>query len=66
MYLNHGKRDCPICNCKHNDIIFTRDFSVLGELVPFEKYDVVICEKCGFAYAKPYELFNLDKYYSEM
>ncbi|WP_196595127.1 class I SAM-dependent methyltransferase [Pectinatus frisingensis] len=56
-------RHCPICSSSEGKILFTRDFSAIKDVAPFEKYDVIVCEKCGFVYARPYGEYNLLDYY---
>lgn len=59
-------RCCPVCGEKDYDVIFHRDFSSLIEIVPFERYNVCLCNICGMAYADFISNSNLNEYYEEM
>lgn len=63
------RESCPLCARLNtsNQKIFHRDFSGMGELVPFLKYDVYVCEHCGLVYAGNIEeSMPLDKYYASI
>jgi ubiquinone/menaquinone biosynthesis C-methylase UbiE len=68
-------RCCPICSNDEGEVLHTQSFSLPNEHPLPESYDVVVCSKCGFAFAdssghqKDYDLFYKDfsKYeYSKM
>lgn len=51
MKMNILKRACPVCDSFEGKKVFKRDFSGMSSIVPFLKYEIVQCEKCGMMYA---------------
>lgn len=45
------KRNCPICNCAENDLLYTQRFSEGFSGLLLDGYKVVACKQCGFTYA---------------
>jgi SAM-dependent methyltransferase len=55
---------CPICGSSEKMEMFERDFSGMREIVPFLKYTVYACKKCGMVYAGDIsESMTLSQYY---
>jgi SAM-dependent methyltransferase len=44
-------RDCPICDASGRKLLFRQQFSEMSEGSLLVGYDVVVCDRCGFAYA---------------
>ena len=64
---NGIERNCPICGHAVSHKVFSRDFSGMGSIVPFSRYDVVECTKCGGYYADHLvESMELARYYEEL
>lgn len=61
------KRNCEICNGSKNKKIYHQQFILPTQYYFHSGYDVVICEKCGFAFADniPDQAF-FETYYKEM
>lgn len=58
---------CPICKNADKEIFYKRDFSTMGDIVPFSRYSVSQCNKCGFIYAGDIdEVMPLNDYYDEL
>jgi len=58
-------RSCPICENNKKHIIFQQKFASLEGVI--NGYDVVICKKCGFAFANNIPDQNyFDNYYREL
>lgn len=58
---------CPVCNKENdiNNVIFNRDFSEMRTIVPYLKYNVYECDKCGMIYAGDVEeSMPIDEYYN--
>lgn len=56
--------ECPICGCKDKKLLFERDFSCMKGIMPFKRYTVFQCDKCGALYAGDIvESMPLSKYY---
>lgn len=65
MKIN-ASRDCPICSCSEKTLLFKQKFSE-KTIFLMDGYDVVVCEKCGFAFADriPSQA-DFDEYYAAM
>jgi SAM-dependent methyltransferase len=65
--LDRVSRDCPICALRQHDVLYKQRFAVVDQATPVDGYDVVVCERCGFAYADgiPAQA-TFDRYYREM
>jgi len=61
------KRNCEICNGSKNKKIYHQRFILPTQYYFHSGYDVVICERCGFAFADniPNQVF-FETYYKEM
>lgn len=65
MKMNILKRACPVCDSFEGKKVFKRDFSGMSSIVPFLKYEIVQCEKCGMMYADNLiESMPLAEYYN--
>lgn len=61
------KRNCEICNCSENKKIYHQRFILPTKYYFHSGYDVVICQKCGFAFADNIPDQNFfEAYYKEM
>lgn len=57
-------RECPICGNDYGEVYKTIRMKLPQDVILPDNYEVVTCEKCGFAYADvrgTQELYN--KYY---
>jgi 2-polyprenyl-3-methyl-5-hydroxy-6-metoxy-1,4-benzoquinol methylase len=60
-------RECPICTCTDNEIIYRQRFSEFSEGGLFNGYDVVSCKHCGFGFASDIpDQSKFDEYYKLM
>jgi SAM-dependent methyltransferase len=68
MMLHHShSRDCPICGNTSQRMFFHQEFVAVEQAAPFSGYDVVACERCGFAYADGIpDQETFDRYYRDM
>lgn len=58
---------CPVCCSPKKEIFYKRDFSCMGDIVPFSRYDVLQCKNCGLIYAgNIQEVMPLNDYYNEL
>jgi SAM-dependent methyltransferase len=60
-------RACPVCSGLDGRLVFTQTFAALSENSLMDRYDLVVCKKCGGAYADGIpgqEAF--DRYYAGM
>jgi SAM-dependent methyltransferase len=63
----HPSRDCPICGGNDRRVVFRQEFAVVDQGAPVTAYDVVVCERCGGAYADGVpDQRTFDRYYREM
>ena len=44
-------RPCPVCDAKSASLLFTQSFEVIAETKFMDGYDIVICDRCGTAFA---------------
>lgn len=60
-------RPCPVCGGEKHTKFYHRDFSGMGEIVPFAHYDVLQCDTCGMMFAgNIVETMPLPAYYEHM
>lgn len=60
-------RDCPVCGSASRRICFHQSFAAVDEATPVTGYDVVVCERCGCAYADGIpDQAAFDRYYRDM
>ena len=51
MSIEALPRACPICACSRKRVLFEQRFGELSEGSLLTRYDLVVCEDCGFAFA---------------
>src|SRR6266498_1526704 len=67
MTIHRHTRDCPVCGERTRRVLFHQDFAAVEKATPVTSYDVVVCERCGCAYADGIpEQTAFDQYYREM
>ena len=67
MIKPHLKRNCGICSSDKTKLIFHQKFILPSKNYFHSGYDVVVCKKCGFAYADNIpDQSILDHYYRDM
>ena len=68
MTSHHShSRDCPICGSTSQRVFFHQEFAAVEQAAPFSGYDVVACDRCGFAYADGIpDQETFDRYYRDM
>lgn len=60
-------RACPICVCPKKTLLYKQNFNKNSDISLMEKYDVVVCKKCGFVFADGIPSSdNFDNYYAVM
>jgi SAM-dependent methyltransferase len=60
-------RGCPICGGDEPRVVFRQDFAIVEHATPVSGYDVVVCNRCGGAYADGIpDQVAFDRYYREM
>ena len=60
-------RDCPICGSTIRRVFFHQEFAAVDHATPVTGYDVVVCERCGGAYADLIpDQAAFDRYYRDM
>ena len=60
-------RSCPVCQNKKNHLLFKQTFSGLSKGSLLRGYDVVACDRCGFAYADHIpSQWSFSRYYRDM
>jgi len=60
-------RACPVCDALEGRLLFEQRFAVLPGGSPLKGYDVVVCDRCGCAYADGLPSQEvLDAYYRDM
>lgn len=60
-------RPCPVCGNRTGDILHHQRFAVPDRFPLAREYDVVVCDRCGFAYADtPSRQMDYDRYYREL
>jgi SAM-dependent methyltransferase len=63
----HPPRPCPVCGTGHRRVVFRQEFAAVEQATPVTGYDVVICERCGAAYADGIpDQAAFDRYYRDM
>jgi SAM-dependent methyltransferase len=56
-----------VCSASEADAVFRQDFATVEQATPVSGYDVVVCRRCGGAYADGIpEQEAFDRYYREM
>ena len=67
LTASSARRGCPICHDAAFHLLFRQQFEAVDQATPLNGYEVVVCDRCGFAYADgipAQEVF--DRYYREM
>jgi SAM-dependent methyltransferase len=67
MTVPSPPRDCPICGGADRRVLFHQEFAAVDQAIPVTGYDVVVCERCGGAYADGIpDQAAFDRYYRDM
>src|SRR5688500_5020055 len=67
MTVAYPSRDCPICGSVERRVVFHQEFAAVDTAIPVTGYDVVVCKRCGGAYADGIpDQAAFDRYYREM
>jgi SAM-dependent methyltransferase len=67
MMVPCPSRDCPICGGADRRVLFHQEFAAVDQAIPVTGYDVVVCERCGGAYADGIpDQAAFDRYYRDM
>ena len=62
-----GTRHCPVCGFGERRVLFHQQFAAVEQATPVTGYDVVVCERCGAAYADGIpDQAAFDRYYRDM
>jgi SAM-dependent methyltransferase len=67
QHAHAAKRPCPVCGGLNSRLLFRQSFAQLSGVSFLTGYDVVVCERCGLAFADgvpAQEVFN--SYYREL
>ncbi|PIT88151.1 MAG: hypothetical protein COU29_04030 [Candidatus Magasanikbacteria bacterium CG10_big_fil_rev_8_21_14_0_10_36_32] len=60
-------RVCPICTNLEKTLLYQQNFNKNADISLMEKYDVVVCNKCGFVFADSVPSPDIfDNYYAAM
>lgn len=60
-------RPCPVCGSSERRVEFHQAFAAVDQATPVTGYDVVVCERCGAAYADGIpDQAAFDRYYRDM
>jgi SAM-dependent methyltransferase len=60
-------RECPVCGSRERRLFFHQRFAAVEQATPVTGYDVVVCERCGAAYADGIpDQAAFDRYYRDM
>lgn len=61
------KRSCAVCGSDRKELVYKQKFTIPSNNYFHSGYDVVVCEKCGFAFADNIpDQKTLEQYYREM
>lgn len=67
MTAVYPPRDCPICGGAARRACFHQEFAAVDQATPVTGYDVVVCARCGAAYADGIpDQSAFDRYYRDM
>jgi SAM-dependent methyltransferase len=67
MSTRFPSRACPICGCGDKTVLFRQTFAALSSGSLLDGFDLVVCSKCGGAYADDIPAQEaFDRYYTEM
>src|SRR4029077_18466099 len=67
MTAASSSRRCPICEHAAHRVLFHQEFAAVDQTTPITGYDVVVCDRCGAAYADGIpDQAAFDRYYRDM